>query len=56
MAKQITLLEADTLRKLEAVKNLKGLIPNTGDSVKEVRAIRRKLSKEPFDLRELNAL
>jgi len=28
------------------VEDLVGIIPNTGDSVKEVRAIREKLSKE----------
>lgn len=33
-----------------------GSIPNTGDSVEEVREIRRKLSKEPFDVEEINKL
>ena len=33
-----------------------GSIPNTGDSVKEIREIRKKLSKEKFDLNELNKL
>lgn len=35
----------DALRRL-ALKALIGSIPNTGDSVKEVREIRKKLSKE----------
>jgi hypothetical protein len=33
-----------------------GSIPNTGDSVKEIREIRKKLSKEKFDLDEINRL
>ena len=34
-------------RKLASVRSMIGIIPNTGvDSVEEVRAIRRKLSKE----------
>ena len=33
-----------------------GTIPNTGDSVKEIREIRKKLSKQPFDLDEINSL
>lgn len=33
-----------------------GTLPNTGDSVKEVREIRKKLSKEKFDLEEINNL
>ena len=40
----------------ELLDNLVGIIPNTGDSVKEVRKIREKLSKEPFDLDEINSL
>ena len=39
----------DTVRKQMALYNLDrmvGIIPNTGDSVEEVREIRRKLSKE----------
>lgn len=45
----------------DAVRNLVldkmiGILPNTGDSVKEIREIRKKLSKEKFDLNELNKL
>ena len=45
----------DALRKLVLEKQI-GSIPNTGDSVKEIREIRKKLSKEKFDLNELNKL
>ncbi|MBU1198832.1 MAG: ribbon-helix-helix domain-containing protein [Nanoarchaeota archaeon] len=45
----------DGVRKL-TLKSMIGIIPNTGDSVKEVREIRNKLSKEPFDLDEINNL
>lgn len=38
------------------LNELVGIIPNTGDSVEEVREIRRKLSKEPIDLDKINAL
>ena len=31
-------------------------IPNTGDSVQEIREIRKILSKEKFDLEEINNL
>jgi len=31
-----------------------GIIPNTGDSVKEFRELRKKLSAEDFDLDEIN--
>jgi len=33
-----------------------GSIPNTGDSVKEVRAIRKKLSRMDVNIAELNRL
>ncbi len=33
-----------------------GSIPNTGNSVEDIRAIRKKLSKEKFDLKEINKL
>jgi len=33
-----------------------GSIPNKEDSVKQVREIRKKLSKEKFDLNEINNL
>ncbi|MBU0535467.1 MAG: ribbon-helix-helix domain-containing protein [Nanoarchaeota archaeon] len=49
----------DIVRKQMALSNLNkmvGIIPNTGDSVKEVREIRKKLSKEKFDLDEINNL
>ena len=43
------------VRKLVLDKMI-GILPNTGDSVNEIREIRRKLSKEKFDLNELNKL
>ncbi|MEK6845879.1 MAG: ribbon-helix-helix domain-containing protein [Nanoarchaeota archaeon] len=45
----------DALRKLILEKQI-GSIPNTGDSVKEIREIRKKLSHEKIDLDEINAL
>ena len=33
-----------------------GSIPNTGDSVKEIRKIREILSKEEFDIDKINSL
>jgi Arc/MetJ-type ribon-helix-helix transcriptional regulator len=45
----------DALRRLILEKQI-GSMPNTGDSVKEVREIRKKLSKEKFDLDEINKL
>lgn len=45
----------DAVRKLVLEKQI-GSIPNTGDSVKEVREIRKKLSKEKFDLNQINNL
>lgn len=45
----------DALRKLILEKQI-GSVPNTGDSVKEIRAIREKLSKDKIDLDEINAL
>ena len=45
----------DAIRKLVLEKQI-GSIPNTGDSVKEVRDIRKKLSKEKFNLNEINQL
>lgn len=46
------------IRKLihEKVHSMVGIIPNTGDSVKEIRAIRKKLSKEKFDIDKINSL
>mgnify|MGYP001586775322 CR=1 FL=1 len=48
----------DAVRKmvLEKLEKLVGIIPNTGDSVQEIREIRKKLSKEKFDLDEINRL
>lgn len=45
----------DALRKLILEKQI-GSIPNTGNSVKEIRKIRKKLSQEKIDLEEINAL
>lgn len=45
----------DAIRKLVLEKQV-GSIPDTGDSVKEVRKIRKKLSKKKFDLDEINKL
>ena len=45
----------DAVRKLILEKMI-GIIPNTGDSVKEVREIRKKFSEEKFDLKKLNRL
>ncbi len=38
------------------IHKMVGIIPNTGDSVKEVREIRKKLAKEKFDLDKINSL
>jgi Arc/MetJ-type ribon-helix-helix transcriptional regulator len=45
----------DAVRRL-VLDKMVGIIPNTGDSVKEIRKIRTKLSKEKFDLDEINKL
>lgn len=48
----------DAVRRL-VLNNLVGIIPNTGDSVKEMREIKKKLSKEikSFkDIEEINQL
>lgn len=45
----------DAVRKLVLEKVI-GIIPDTGDTVKEIRELRRKLSKEKFDLSEINKL
>lgn len=48
----------DAVRRL-VLDKMVGIIPNTGDSVKEIRAIRNKLSKEikSFkDIEEINKL
>ncbi len=45
----------DALRKLILEQQV-GSIKNTGDSVKEIREIRKKLSKQKIDLDEINNL
>ncbi|OIO62539.1 hypothetical protein COY26_00255 [Candidatus Woesearchaeota archaeon CG_4_10_14_0_2_um_filter_33_10] len=45
----------DAIRKLVLEKQI-GSIPNTDGSAKEVREIRKKLSKEKFNLNEINQL
>jgi Arc/MetJ-type ribon-helix-helix transcriptional regulator len=45
----------DAVRRL-VLDQLVGIIPNTSDSVKEMRAVKKKLSKEKFDLDEINKL
>ena len=45
----------DAVRRLILYK-LEGIIPNTGDSVKEVKEMRKKLSQEKFNLEEINQL
>ena len=45
----------DAIRRLTLEKMI-GIIPNTGDSVKEIREIRKRLSKEKFDLDKINKL
>ncbi len=45
----------DAVRRLILQKQV-GLVPNTGDSVNEVREIRKKLSKEKVNLKEINRL
>jgi Arc/MetJ-type ribon-helix-helix transcriptional regulator len=43
----------DAIRRL-ILENQVGSIKNTGNSVKEIRKIRKKLSKEKFNLNEIN--
>ncbi|HIG92915.1 MAG TPA: ribbon-helix-helix domain-containing protein [Candidatus Nanoarchaeia archaeon] len=45
----------DAVRRL-ILDKLVGIIPNTGDSVKEVKEMRKKLSKEKFNLEAINKL
>ena len=45
----------DAVRRL-VLDKLIGFLPGIGDSVKEIRKIRTKLSKEKFDLDEINKL
>ena len=45
----------DAVRRL-VLDKMVGIIPDTGDSVKEMRKIKAKLSKEKIDLDEINKL
>lgn len=45
----------DAVRRL-ILDKLVGIIPDSGDSVREVRELRKKLSKEKFNLGEINKL
>ena len=45
----------DAVRKLVLEKQV-GSIPDTGNSVREIREIRKKLSKEKFDFNKINEL
>ncbi|MBI3035724.1 type II toxin-antitoxin system ParD family antitoxin [Candidatus Woesearchaeota archaeon] len=45
----------DAVRRLVWEKEV-GTIPNTGDSVHEIRKIRKRLSEEKFDLKDINSL
>lgn len=45
----------DAVRRL-SIDRMIGIFPNTRDSVKEIRKIRRKLSKEKVNLNKINKL
>ena len=45
----------DAVRRL-VLDKLVGIIPNIKDSVKEVKELRKKLSKQKFDLDDINKL
>lgn len=45
----------DAIRRLVLEKQI-GSIPNTGDSVMEIKEVRKRLSKEKFNLEEINRL
>lgn len=45
----------DAVRKL-VLEQMIGIIPNKGDSVKEIRGLRKSFSKEKFDLKKINRL
>ena len=45
----------DAVRKL-VLNELVGIIPNKKNSIKQIRNARKKLSKEKFDLEEINKL
>lgn len=38
------------------LESLRGIMPSTGDSVQEIRDLRKKLSKEKLNLKEINQL
>lgn len=46
----------ESVRRKNDIESLIGIIPNIGDSVEEVRKIRKKLSQEDLDLVEINKL
>lgn len=45
----------DAVRRL-VLKEMVGITPNKEDSVKQIRNIRKKLSKQEFNLNEINKL
>lgn len=45
----------DAVRRL-VLDQLIGMIPNKGDSVKEIKELRKKLSLQKFNLEEINKL
>lgn len=45
----------DAVRRL-VLNKIIGIIPNNGDSVKEIKNLRKQISKEKFDLNEINKL
>ncbi len=45
----------DAVRRL-VLNNLVGILPDTGDSVSEIRELRKKMSKKKVNLKELNKL
>jgi len=45
----------DAVRRL-VLDKLVGILPDTGNSVKELKKIKAKLSKEKFDLNKINKL
>jgi Arc/MetJ-type ribon-helix-helix transcriptional regulator len=45
----------DAARRLFIEKHI-GIIPNTGDSVKEIRELRKRLTKEDLAMDKVNAL
>lgn len=45
----------DAVRK-SMMESIIGIIPDTGDSVKEIRVLREKLSKKDLNIEEINKL